>query len=258
MAQLLDQKPPGHWKRDGCCVEVDAQGNQAPANAVKQCLTWKEHNEEEWKSVEALSATGRIYKTPMADSYAMYYIASFRPARLIHVAAGDAWHAPAPLIRGLTSRDLQQHAEAEKRIAELFAAKKEPRAPEPGAAPSITPVEADTPDIEEMSFSERVDAVKAEAHNHFDAWNELDPEERDQQLQALAMRYCPQSENDLIRMLSREPELGRRAAQAGQDIYTCLQDIGASRLYEAAIERRKELAQTRIAGSQAEPGPGLE
>lgn len=47
-----------------------------------------------------------IYKTPVADGYAIYRVTKLRPFTVQHIKVGDAWHAPAPLIRGLTKNDV--------------------------------------------------------------------------------------------------------------------------------------------------------
>jgi hypothetical protein len=68
---------------------------------------------------------GTPWSTPVADGYAQYLVWSSKPLSLIHLPIGDAWHAPAALIRGLRVTDIRNLAKAEAALERLFGESRE-------------------------------------------------------------------------------------------------------------------------------------
>ncbi len=66
---------------------------------------------------------GEVIKFPMADGYAQYLVAATKPVQLIHLPLGDAWDSP--YANKTTKVDIERQVNANKRMAELFAKKKE-------------------------------------------------------------------------------------------------------------------------------------
>ncbi len=62
---------------------------------------------------------GEIIKFPAADGYALYMVASMRPAELVHIPLGDAWHFQYAHL--LTAKEIQDKIDQEKAMEELFA-----------------------------------------------------------------------------------------------------------------------------------------
>ena len=57
------------------------------------------------RSRDTGALVGEVVKTPQADSYACYMIASHRPFAMVHLPLGDAWRAPEPWERGMRLKD---------------------------------------------------------------------------------------------------------------------------------------------------------
>lgn len=66
---------------------------------------------------------GETVQFPYADGYAVYMIASLKPATLVHVPIGDAWHLPAAHIRGLTAKELKAQVDNTKALQAVFGKK---------------------------------------------------------------------------------------------------------------------------------------
>ena len=67
---------------------------------------------------------GAIVKFPYADGYALYMVQKEKPLILQHIPYGDAWHIPDSHIRGLRHADVAGMVASDRRITEMFAAKK--------------------------------------------------------------------------------------------------------------------------------------
>ena len=63
---------------------------------------------------------GEIWKTGVADGYAVYMVYRTKPLELLHVPVGDAWQAPEAHINGLRLSDIKKSVEADKAIAKIF------------------------------------------------------------------------------------------------------------------------------------------
>ncbi len=66
---------------------------------------------------------GEEIRFPVADGYARYLVVSSKPVALIHLPLGDAWEFQ--YAHRITKEDIAQKINADKRMAELFAKKKE-------------------------------------------------------------------------------------------------------------------------------------
>lgn len=66
---------------------------------------------------------GEEIQFPAADGYARYMVATSKPVALVHLPLGDAWEFE--YAHKMTKKDIAQKVEASKRMAELFAKKKE-------------------------------------------------------------------------------------------------------------------------------------
>lgn len=62
---------------------------------------------------------GAIWKTQIADGYAYYLVVKSAPLTLQWIPYGDAWQAPAPLIRGLRLSDVQAQHNFERLIRRM-------------------------------------------------------------------------------------------------------------------------------------------
>lgn len=65
---------------------------------------------------------GEIIKFPVADGYAMYMVASMKPAELVHLPLMDAWEFQ--YVHLLTAKEIQEKIDQEKAMEKLFASKK--------------------------------------------------------------------------------------------------------------------------------------
>lgn len=123
MARLCRNLPPGHWHQtvktpdNNRCIQVDENGVQGPAE--HPCPSFQQEMDAEFQSLSSLPKD-RMWRTPIADGYAYYYVRSEKPLVLLHVPYGDRWQAHSAFIRGLNLKDIKQHVEAERRIEELF------------------------------------------------------------------------------------------------------------------------------------------
>lgn len=61
---------------------------------------------------------GEVVKFPVADSYAMYMVASMKPLQLVHIPLWDAWNYQ--YIERLTAKDIQQEIDNAKALEKLF------------------------------------------------------------------------------------------------------------------------------------------
>ena len=124
MAKLITGYPPGHWgnadRNDPLrCVEIEADGSTAHDQERRQCASWQEHNTKQEESFNRLDPD-RVWKAPAADNYARYYVASFKPIRLIHIPTGDGYQALPATIRGLTAKEMKADIERDKTISRMF------------------------------------------------------------------------------------------------------------------------------------------
>ena len=68
--------------------------------------------------------TGGIVAIPHADSFARYMMADAKKGScLIHLPYGDGWHSPH--AKNMPKRDAVRYIEQEKRLQDMFAARKE-------------------------------------------------------------------------------------------------------------------------------------
>ena len=65
---------------------------------------------------------GEVIKFPVADGHAEYMVASMSPLKLVHLPIGDAWDFQ--YVNLLTSKEVKEKIEAEKKLAEFFAKNK--------------------------------------------------------------------------------------------------------------------------------------
>ena len=83
--------------------------------------------EEVRKTLVKLNPTqefvGEEIKFPVADGYARYLVVSSKPVGLLHLPLGDAWDFQ--YANRVTKADIAQQIEANKRLAEMIAKKKE-------------------------------------------------------------------------------------------------------------------------------------
>ena len=122
MARLCRNLPPGHWHDitnhvAGGCIDVDDNGAQTPAE--KPCKGFRQQMDIELDSLQALPRD-RVWKTPVADGHAYYYIRGETPLVLLHVPYSDRWQAHPALLRGITLADIRQQIDLERRIEDLF------------------------------------------------------------------------------------------------------------------------------------------
>jgi hypothetical protein len=61
---------------------------------------------------------GEVIKFPVADSYALYMVASLSPIELIHLPLMDAWEFQ--YIDRLTAQDIREKIDNEKKLAKFF------------------------------------------------------------------------------------------------------------------------------------------
>ena len=61
---------------------------------------------------------GEVIKFPVADSYALYMVASLSPIELIHLPLMDAWEFQ--YIDRLTVQDIKEKINNEKKLAKFF------------------------------------------------------------------------------------------------------------------------------------------
>ena len=122
MARLSKRPAPGHWKlpdKTGKTRCADVKQNGDVTFPEQGCPNWKNHMEREASSLSQLPAD-RLWRTPVADGYAYYYVQSREPIYLAHIPYGDAYRAPPALIRGLRKNELAQDIRREKIFRELF------------------------------------------------------------------------------------------------------------------------------------------
>lgn len=90
---------------------------------------WSYKAGEDWtqydKRTEALFAAIKepIVRFQIADGYAQYAVLSLNPLQLQHIPYGDAYQIPYAHIRGLTTQDVMDMLERDKKMKELFAKK---------------------------------------------------------------------------------------------------------------------------------------
>ena len=119
---LIDRIPPRHWSTavDGCAT----YDNEGKVIADSQCGGgFTEHLKLAQESFEKLSTEGKVWTTPMADSFAAYLIISLRPLVMAHIPYMDAWHAAASTLRGLRPYEVEAELERQARIRDLFKAR---------------------------------------------------------------------------------------------------------------------------------------
>lgn len=108
---------------------------RAPVGYEPPVITSEDYRANRWREIEteyierlaaaarALNGNGNligtIYRTPIADGYAQYLVWQTKPLKLIHLELGDAWDAPAALLRGLRLSDIQQQVDFERKWREL-------------------------------------------------------------------------------------------------------------------------------------------
>ena len=122
MARLCRNLPPGHWhdvtaQASGGCIHVDQNGVKTPA--VQPCKTFTDQLDAELQSLQALPRD-RVWKTPVADGHAYYYVRSETPLVFLHIPYCDRWQAHPALLRGLTLDDVRHQIQLERRIEDLF------------------------------------------------------------------------------------------------------------------------------------------
>ena len=122
MATTMKGLPPGHWSdpakgKTNRCIDVDENGNRTHG---EQCPTFRDHMEAEQEAMDRLPPE-RVWKTPVADGHAVYYVKSDKPLKLQHMPTGDAWQASPSLIRGLRLPEVRQQQERDARIRKLIA-----------------------------------------------------------------------------------------------------------------------------------------
>ena len=64
---------------------------------------------------------GEIIKFPVADSHAMYMVASMKPLKLMHMPLGDEWTFQYDYL--LTAKEVQQKVDQQKSLEKLFSQK---------------------------------------------------------------------------------------------------------------------------------------
>ena len=111
MAQLSRKKAPGLWSSD-------ARWSTAVAVATEDASLDALIKADEAREPGIL--VGFILRLPWADGCAMYRVASEQPLVLEHIPHGDAWHVPAPMIRGLSLADVRAMDERGAARRKLF------------------------------------------------------------------------------------------------------------------------------------------
>ena len=127
MAELANQMPPGHWHLTDdhlkfACTQVDEHGNHS--DVEQPCNDFMKNMDAERESLLALIEEERVWKTPIADGHAYYYIKSETPLVLLHIPYGDRWTAHPALIRGLNLDDVHRELAAERRLQEILNSRK--------------------------------------------------------------------------------------------------------------------------------------
>ncbi len=126
MATLSRKLGPGHYQnylpdRERVCVDINEDGTNTTSPEV--CADHRAHNQKESEALEGIK--DKIWRIPVADGFAEYYVESVDPPVLRHLPIGDAYTAHPALIRGLTGAEIQADLDREVRIQELFAKKQE-------------------------------------------------------------------------------------------------------------------------------------
>lgn len=76
------------------------------------------------------SLVGEVIRFGRGDGYAEYMVWRTKPLELIWIELGDAWSVEDALIRGLRLKDVENMVEADRRMREAFARRKEDQAQE--------------------------------------------------------------------------------------------------------------------------------
>lgn len=122
MATLTGRTAPGHWKipnHQGALVCADVDHDMNLTIASPQCNDWKTHQELENRALAQLPED-RVWRTPMADGHAVYYLVSEKPLVLAHVPSGDGYQALPATIRGLTLEEVKRDIGFDIRSREIF------------------------------------------------------------------------------------------------------------------------------------------
>ena len=119
----MSKIPPGHWHQpvnklnDSRCIDVDDNGVRTPAQ--NSCPNFHQEMETENQSLRALPRD-RVWKTPVADGFAYYYIRSEKPLVVLHIPYSDRWQAHPALLRGITLKEMRAQITTETRMEQLF------------------------------------------------------------------------------------------------------------------------------------------
>ena len=124
MATLEDSLPPGHWDttdRDFSqrCLDADQNGEE-PQTGTPQCQSCSQHSARVEASIAAIPLD-RLWRTPVADGNAHYYLSSRDPLVLRHIPYQDRYTAHPAMIRGITLPEItedQREIGIERKIAE--------------------------------------------------------------------------------------------------------------------------------------------
>ena len=82
-------------------------------------VTWHEKDRAEKEAMETLEKRSTVFKHPVADGYAFYEVVKMNPLALCWIPYGDNWKAPAALIRGLTTSDIESYLRLKKLIGKI-------------------------------------------------------------------------------------------------------------------------------------------
>lgn len=97
-----------------------------------------------------------------------------------------------------------------------------------------------------MSFSDRIEAVRAEVRESHEQWRRLESEEQSAQFMALAKRHCPDDTSELAKILAGRPELGRfLPKRTGGSVHDHLHEAVSMHLYHAAVSTHLDVEADR-------------
>jgi len=78
-----------------------------PGFERRQDEDWEAHFERQDELVKEIERTRTVWRTPVADGYALYLVVKESPLTLQHIPYGDGYRAAGATIRGLTLADVE-------------------------------------------------------------------------------------------------------------------------------------------------------
>lgn len=115
MAKLIGSVTPPieyNWRAPDLMVENKRYQDGLDAWLKETANTYRGHHNGDM--------VGELVRFQIADGFALYMVIKQRPLTVVHINAGDGWHAHAATIRGLNLADVRQQAKRNRFLAKRF------------------------------------------------------------------------------------------------------------------------------------------